>query len=412
MKQFGRIFRFELRGYLTNKVFVGVTALIMLVVAFITFIPRFSGDKDENKPDGADDKKVMIVSVHDDSVSDVMINSFKAAFADYDVQLGSGDVESIKKQIKDEKAECAFVFDTITTYKYYVNNLTMSDTNMASANELVRGVYQILAMIEGGIPEVEAQEIMNVMIEGESVSLGQDQINNFFYTYIMIMALYIVIVLYGQMISTSVAAEKSSRAMELLITSAKPVNMMFGKVFAACLAGFLQLALIFGSAYVFYNINKSYMEDMKFINTAFDIPLELLIYMLVFFVLGFLVYATMYGAVGSTVSKTEDLNTASMPVTFLFVIGFMIVIMAISGSTVDSPLMKVCSFIPFTSPMVMFARIAMSTVPVTEIAVSIAVLVISVFVIGVFSARIYRVGVLMYGSVLKPADILKLAKKQ
>ncbi|MBR6599060.1 MAG: ABC transporter permease, partial [Oscillospiraceae bacterium] len=82
------------------------------------------------------------------------------------------------------------------------------------------------------------------------------------------------------------------------------------------------------------------------------------------------------------------------------------------GSTVDSPLMKVCSFIPFTSPMVMFARIAMSTVPVTEIAVSIAVLVVSVFVIGVFSARIYRVGVLMYGSVLKPADILKLAKKQ
>lgn len=78
---------------------------------------------------------------------------------------------------------------------------------------------------------------MSIQITGEVESLGKDQFQNFFYTYIMIFALYMVILLYGQMVATNVATEKSSRAMEVLITSAKPNSMMFGKVLASCIAG-------------------------------------------------------------------------------------------------------------------------------------------------------------------------------
>jgi ABC-2 type transport system permease protein len=242
-------------------------------------------------------------------------------------------------------------------------------------------------------------------------SLGKDQMQNFFYTYIMIFALYMVILLYGQMVAMSVATEKSSRAMELLITSAKPINMMFGKVLAACLAGLIQLICIFGSALVFYNLNRSYWGENGIIDSFFDIPPELFIYMLVFFLLGFLIYAFLYGAISSTVSKLEDINTAVQPVTFLFLFGFMVVIFSMTSASVDNILMKVCSYIPFTSPMAMFTRIAMSTVPWYEIALSIGILIASTFGIGVLSAKIYRVGVLMYGTSPKLGNIIKAVWK-
>jgi ABC-2 type transport system permease protein len=130
--------------------------------------------------------------------------------------------------------------------------------------------------------------------------------------------------------------------------------------------------------------------------------------MLVFFVLGFLTYAFMFGAVGSTASKLEDINTSVMPITMLFVAGFVVVMTGIGSGDVETPLMKICSFIPFTSPMAMFTRIAMSTVPWYEIALSIAILVASTAGIGMLAARIYRVGVLLYGKPPKVGEILKM----
>ena len=227
----------------------------------------------------------------------------------------------------------------------------------------------------------------------------------------MIFALYMVILLYGQMVATNVATEKSSRAMELLVTSAKPTSMMFGKVLASCLAGLIQLIAIFGSAVLFYNLNRSYWGENMIIDSIFNIPASLLVYMLVFFILGFLIYAFMFGAVGSTATKLEDINTSVMPITMLFIVAFIVVMMSMTSGEVDNPAMIVCSFIPFTSPMAMFTRIAMSTVPWYEIAISIAILVGSTIGVGVISAKIYRMGVLMYGTPPTIGNLIKAALK-
>ena len=251
---------------------------------------------------------------------------------------------------------------------------------------------------------------MSVYVFGETESLGVDQMQNFFYTYIMVFALYMVILLYGQMVSTNVATEKSSRAMEVLITSAKPTSMMFGKVLASCIAGLVQLIAIFGSALVFYQLNKSAWGDNMMIESIFNIPVLLFVYMLVFFVLGFLIYAFLYGAIGSTASKLEDINTSVMPITFLFIIAFFVVMFSMSSGNIDNTLLKVCSFIPFTSPMAMFTRICMSTVAWYEIAASIVILVGSTVGIGIVSAKIYRVGVLLYGTTPKIGSIIKAVR--
>ena len=127
--------------------------------------------------------------------------------------------------------------------------------------------------------------------------------------------------------------------------------------------------------------------------------------------LGFLIYAFLFGAIGSTVSKVEDINTSVMPLTLLFVAGFMVVIFSMTGGGIDNIWMRVCSYVPFTSPMAMFTRIAMSTVPLHEILISIAILVASVVGIGYVSAKIYRVGVLLYGSKMKLSEIVKAIQK-
>ena len=412
MKQFGKILKFELKNYAKNKAFVGITIFLMVVIAVVMFFPRISAMfKSDDTSDTSTDLSVMLVKADEPTQADMVKETFAAAFTDYDVQITNDEISVIKDKITSGDVECAFVMNEATSFTYYVDNLSMYDTNPDIATGVLQQIYQMNAMINGGMTQEDAAGVMSIQIDAQVESLGKDQMQNFFYTYIMIFALYMVILLYGQMVAMSVATEKSSRAMELLITSAKPINMMFGKVLAACMAGLIQLVAVFGSALVFYNVNKSYWGDNGIIDSIFNIPPELFAYMLVFFLLGFLIYAFLYGAISSTVSKLEDINTAVQPVTFLFIFGFMVVMFSMSSGSVDNMLMQVCSYIPFTSPMAMFTRIAMSTVPWYEIAISIAVLIGSTFGIGVLSAKIYRVGVLMYGTTPKIGNIIKAVWK-
>ena len=324
MKQFGKILKFELKGYLKNKVFTGVTIFLVVAIAVAMFIPNIiSAFKSGTTPQK--DLPVMLVYAEDETLSETVKEYFTQAFTGYNVKVADGTLDDIKSQITSGSVECAFVLNSPSSYTYYVNNLNMRDSNQAVANTVLQEVYRVNAMIQNGLSPEQAKDIMSVVIESDTTTLGVDQIKNYFYTYIMIFALYMVIVLYGQLVATNVASEKSSRAMEVLITSAKPTSMMFGKVFASCIVGFTQLVLVFGSALLFYNINKAQLQN-PVIASIFDMPVSLFIYMLVFFVLGFLIYAFLYGAIGSTASKLEDISTMVLPVTFLFIIAFMVVL--------------------------------------------------------------------------------------
>ena len=413
MKQFGKILKFELKGYLRNKVFVGITIFLVVAIAIVMFIPNIIAafESDDEGDVTPTDLPTMLVYAEDENLSAIVKEYFGNAFVDYNVKVAEGSVDDLKNDIISGNAECAFVMNSASSYTYYVNNLSMYDMNTEVANTVLQEVYRINAMVQNGLTPEQAGEIMSVQIESGTETLGKDQMQNFFYTYIMIFALYMVILLYGQMVATNVATEKSSRAMEVLVTSAKPTSMMFGKVLASCIAGFSQLVLVFGTAILLYNVNKEALSN-PLIASIFDIPIELFIYLIVFFVLGFLIYAFMFGAIGSTASKLEDINTSVMPITFLFIIAFMVVMFSMSSGSVDNTAMLVCSYIPFTSPMAMFTRICMSTVAWYEIAISIAILIGSTVGIGALSAKIYRVGVLLYGMPPKFSTIMKTVFKK
>ena len=411
MKQFRKILKFELKSYLSNKVFVGITLFLVAAIVVVMFFPRLLAAFKTDGEQTPEQSGTMLV-VSDRQENSALVESvFRSTFPEYEIVMTEAGDEAIREKIASGDADCAVVLESLTRFRYYVENASMYDSTAYTAEEALRTLYRIGAMTESGMSTERAQEVLNAEIGFETVLLGKDQMQNFWYTYIMIFALYMVILLYGQMVATNVATEKSSRAMELLVTSANPVSMMFGKVIASCLMGLLQLVLIFGSAIVCFRLNASYWGGNEIVSSIFDMPPELLAYMLLFFMLGFFLYAFMYGAVGSTASKLEDINTSVMPITFLFLISFMVVMISMASGAVDNTLMLVCSFIPFTSPVAMFTRIAMSTVPGWQIAVSLAVLVASVAGIGVVSAKIYRVGVLLYGTPPKPAAILKAIRK-
>lgn len=405
MGQFGKILKFELSGYFKNKIFVGVTLFLVAAIAVAMFIPNITTLFKSDNNDA--DLPTLLVYAEDSELASLVKQYFEDAFTGYTVTIGEGSVDDIKAQVISGAAECAFVMDSAASYTYYVNNLSIHDSNTDIADTVLQEVYRVTAMVQNGMSPEQAEDIMSVRIESNTLTLGKDQMQNFFYTYIMIFALYMGILLYGQMVATNVATEKSSRAMELLITSAKPASMMFGKVLASCIAGLLQLIAIFGSALLFYNINKSAWGDNWIIESMFNIPVDLFVYMLVFFILGFLIYAFLYGAIGSTASKLEDINTSVVPITFLFIIAFFVVIFSMQNGNVDNILMRVCSYIPFTSPMAMFTRICMSTVAWYEIAISITILIGSTVGIGLISAKIYRVGVLLYGTPPKISSIIR-----
>lgn len=393
--------------------FVGITIFLVVAIAVVMFIPNIIAafESDDEGDVTPTDLPTMLVYAEDENLSAIVKEYFGNAFVDYNVKVAEGGVDDLKNDIISGNAECAFIMNSASSYTYYVNNLSMYDSNTAIADTVLQEVYRINAMVQNGLTPEQAGEIMSVQIESDTETLGKDQMQNFFYTYIMIFALYMVILLYGQMVATNVATEKSSRAMEVLITSAKPTSMMFGKVLASCIAGFSQLILVFGTAILLYNVNKEALTN-PLIASIFDIPIELFTYLIVFFVLGFLIYAFMFGAIGSTASKLEDINTSVMPITFLFIIAFMVVMFSMSSGSVDNTAMLVCSYIPFTSPMAMFTRICMSTVAWYEIAISIVILIGSTVGIGILSAKIYRVGVLMYGTTPKISNIIKAVWKK
>lgn len=419
MGQFGSIFRFELMSYLKNKIFIGVTVAIVVVIACMLSFPRvqemvlkddtdIAVEEGEELSDDMDTFMILDETSTSDESSAVTATLFANIMENVNVVMVEGDLESLQEEIGSGNCSSALVIHSATEYTYITDDVAMYDNTEYLVQEILLQKYQMEVMGSLGLSVEESSDILNTTITGTVITLGTNQMDNFFYTYILIFGLYMVILLYGQFVATSVATEKSSRAMELLITSAKTNNLMFGKVLGAGVAGLIQIASILGVSYVSYQLNAKYWEENIIVQSIFDMPLSILVYTIIFFVLGFAIYSFLYGAVGSMASKVEDINTTSMPITFLFVIAFMIVISGMTSGNVDSTIMIVASYFPFTSPMAMFTRIAMGNVPFAGVMISIFILIVSTIGIGVFSAKIYRMGVLMYGNPPKFKTMMKL----
>ena len=413
MKQFFTIFKHELAQYFKNKVFVITTIVLVLAVSGLLFAPRIGEViKKSQNADSSETKKTEVLIKSNSSEINKVLPTIVTSFPQANVKITDDSIEQIKSKIKDQSVNFAFILSSdLKSYTYLTNVSILQDPNLQTMDTLLKTIYSNLYLKKHGLSDTQITEVQNPNITHTIESISEDGSKNFWYAYVMVFVLYMVIIIFGQKVAMSVVTEKTSRAMEVLITSASPVALMFGKIIASSVAGIIQIAAIFGSAFISYGVNKPYFENNAIITTLFNFPASLVGYLLIFFLLGFLVYSFLFGAMASTVSKIEDLSSALMLIQIVFVIGFVASTSAMSSGEVNSAFMKFLSLFPLTSPMAMFTRIAMSEVPGLEILLSVVFLIFATILIGYIAAKIYRVGVLMYGTKPTLRKIIKAIRE-
>lgn len=232
--------------------------------------------------------------------------------------------------------------------------------------------------------------------------------------YVMLFILYFAVIQYGNMIAMDVANEKSSRVMEILISSSSPIGQMFAKILGIALLGLTQILLFLGAGfYIIESRQGDFVGEFFEVFGFSDVPLSTYIYAVVFFLLGYLLYATLSAMLGSLVTRMEDVSQMMLPMMLLIIGAFMISMFGINMP--EAGIVTVSSYIPFFSPLVMFLRVGLLEVPVWEVSLSIGLLVLTIVVLAVIGARVYRGGVLMYGRSASLKDFkqaLRLSKKE
>lgn len=413
MKQFFTIFKHELTQYFKSKVFVVTTLVLILAVSGYLFAPRVGEFLNKSKnTESSEEKKSEVLVKSDNADLEKLLPAIAASFPQQNVKITNDSVDEIKKQIKEQSVEFAFVLSSdLKSYTYLANVSVLQDPNLNTMDNLLKTLYSHAYLKKHGLNDTQIAEVQNPNITHTIENISEDGAKNFWYAYVMVIVLYMVIIMFGQKVAMSVVTEKTSRAMEVLITSASPAALMFGKILAASVAGIIQITAVFGSAFISYNINKSYFETNAIINTLFNFPASLVGYLIIFFLLGFLIYSFLFGAMASTISKIEDLSSVVILIQIIFAAGFAISTNAMTSGDVNSELMKGLSLFPLTSPMAMFTRIAMSEVPGLEILLSVAFLILATILIGYIAAKIYRVGVLMYGTKPTLGKIIKAIRE-
>lgn len=409
MKQFFTVFKFEFINFIKNKIFVGLTLVLAIVIAIVTFFPRLANGKDISLNFG--DDTIPSLLIVNNSGDETLTDALKSALIDYEITVEKYDLEKAKELVTNEEYKIAIVIDSPLKYNYVVDNLGLYDTTSYIIDEILLSSYKMNYLANAGLSNEEIDEFSSAFVTSESIIVGQDQTQSFFHAYLLMMVLYMAVLIYGQLVAQSVATEKSSRAMELLITSANPKSLIFGKVIGTGVAGLAQITLLLLWGVICIIINKDYLADNEVMSMFMSISPSVIVYTVVFFVLGFGLYAFLNGAMGSMASKLEDVGTLTMPVMFTFIVSFVITIAFMSADNIDNPFINILSYIPFTAPMAMFARICMGTASHLEALVSIVILIISIYGVGRLAVAIYRIGILMYGKPPKFNEIARALKK-
>jgi ABC-2 type transport system permease protein len=209
--------------------------------------------------------------------------------------------------------------------------------------------------------------------------------------------------MYGNWVAMSVVEEKSSRVMEVILNAATPFQLLAGKVVGVGSVALLQYGALLAAGVVALLLQGP-VTSLVFGDAAGEVQLPagvtvgMLATLVVFGILGFLLYAVLYAAAGSLVSRQEDVNSVVQPMTLLACAGYLVAVYTAIGTiSLESAWMTLLSLFPFTSPFVMVSRAMQGTVQPWELAASIAILAASVVGALWVAGRIYAAGVLMYG---------------
>jgi ABC-2 type transport system permease protein len=245
--------------------------------------------------------------------------------------------------------------------------------------------------------------------------------------FLMAFLIYMAILLYGSFVMQAVVEEKSTRIVEIIISSARPFDLLMGKVLGVGMTGLVQMgawALMLSGIMIYGGTIAALFIDPSTLNlpetatsaevmAAADIPIPQLDPMIfaafvLFFLMGYLMYASLFAAVGSAVENVQDAQSLTIPLMLPIILAMAVLTPVIESP--DSTLATIMSHFPLTSPIIMMVRISITDIPIWEVGLSLAILLGSFLGAIWFSGRIYRVGVLSYGKKPSLAELIRWAR--
>lgn len=410
------VFRFTLRDNIRKKAFVVSTVIVLLVIvagfAILGLNSRNSSDSsaDTNEETyGTFGSSSTCYILDDGNLIPGFQDVLKSIYPDTNFVKGkTSELEQYKAQIAKDKTVSAVEVkpgDTVPALHVYDYSYK-SNVPTYGISEIARITYVSNVLSSAGVPQDVTKQALSPL-PCDTVSVGKEDPSGYILGVLLTMVIFFAVYFYGYGVAMSVASEKTSRVMETLIVSAKPSRILIGKCMAMGALGLMQLALFLivgGTSFKAFVPSDFTIAGMPLSLSSFTVSSALLV--LVYFLLGYSLYAMINSVCGASVSRAEDLHAAMMPAAMISLISFYAAYASMFISSGNAK--RIITYIPFTSPFIMPFRLLNETVPASDILISIALLVVTTLLISIVSIRLYAASVLHYGQRLKLSQMFKM----
>lgn len=395
----------ELKAAAANKTFVITTLLGPFLILAITVLPGLlTSNPDMNKPT----KPVAIYT----NVNEVYERIARALDSQAIPPFRIADLSEGKNQVLSEqyaglleipdawpREEARFYSSTGMEAMLYsmINEMLNSLAVEWHSKELGLAPETVGVLLSK--PEFRVVKLGKDM--KEETKTGDDFMGILFTVLSFVMMIYMTVLLYGQLIGRSVVQEKTSKTVEIMLSSLSSRDLMFGKILGLGIAGLIQYGVWFGMGVTLISL----VGPALHVQLPQAITVSNFVWLVVFFILAFFLYGAGYAALGAAAEDEHHLGQLAWPL-----IIFLVIPMVMISPMVMNPkslLVVTLSYFPMTAPIVMLVRILVAMPPVWEIALSLGIILCSVIGAGFLGAKIFRVGILMYGKRPKFAEVLR-----
>jgi len=417
MKGFFTVLGFTFKENSRKKSFIISTIItLILTIAFVStpaIIKTF--DKgDTNKTEQGSkvaENKGLIFVVDSKNILNGNFDKLGSIFKEYTFKSETANnIDTLKNKVKSEKNNTIIILDEksgVPTFNYIVKQAG-DGLDPSEVSRSIKSIFVTDLLKKSNVSDNVSQMVQSD-IPFNTQELGKGKAMGSISSMVISMLLFFAIYFYGYGVAMSVASEKTSRVMELLVTSTKPSLIILGKSAAMGLLGLVQLTMVVCTALLTYKF--TFPENFKIAGQVLDFsnftPLSLVM-IVSYFILGYFLYAMMNAVAGATVSKAEDVNSALMPISIISMAAFYLGFYSLPAP--NGIVAIVSSIVPFSAPFSMPSRILATEVPSWQISASVLSLIISITFIAWISIKIYSSAILHYGKRLNIKDLLKISK--
>ena len=409
MKDLITVAEFTIKEAIKRKSFI-ISMIIILAIIILGFnIPNIVNSFSN---EGEEKAKVLIIDSENIlGETQIKIDNTNSNY-DYTITKEKLSEDQVKEKIENEEYDSCLVVSKVGNQiklDYVVESLMMGETIPEDLIESFSVQYTASQIKKAGLTQEQLQAMftdfdVNVIQTDENAATG-----NVLVAMLLSIVLFYAIYFCAYQVSTSITTEKTSKIMETLVTSTSPRTIVLGKTIGIGIVGLIQVIIIAGVAIFSANTflpagSLDGVFDMSSITPLFCIAT------LVYFLLGYFMYALLYALTGSMVGKPEDIQSANTPVALLAIIGFYLSYFSMMNPASNINLFA--AVFPVSSPFCMPLRILVGSAKITEIITSIPILIISILIIAKVSIKIYSSAILNYGTKMNLKSAIKIFKSK